>query len=80
MCLGVEHVSEEVVSMAKEDEPDRDVDGRRRLRVMLSLDPDMWKRFRLVAERNRRPYSTEVEIAMEQYLEREERPQAKQSA
>ena len=66
--------------MVKEkDESDRDVDGRRRLRVMLSLDPDMWQRFRVVAERNRRPYSTEVEIAMEQYLEREELPQNKQS-
>ena len=65
--------------MVKEkDESDRDVDGRRRLRVMLSLDPDMWQRFRVVAERNRRPYSTEVEIAMEQYLEREEHPQNEQ--
>ena len=67
--------------MVKEkDESDRDVDGRRRLRVMLSLDPEMWQRFRIVAERNRRPYSTEVEIAMEQYLEREERAQNKQGA
>lgn len=80
MQMGVEHVVEEDVSMDNErDEPDRDVDGRRRIRVQLSLDREVWQRLRAVAERNRRAYSTEVEIAMEQYLEREEQPQAKQS-
>ena len=37
-----------------------------------------WRRLRAWAERNRRAYSTEVEITMEPYLEREEALQARQ--
>ena len=57
--------------MTEQQLDERDADDRRRLRIQLSIDPDLWTEFRSLAEQNHRPYSYEVEVAMKAHLERE---------
>lgn len=46
---------------------------RRRVPIQATIDPDVWAAMRALAERNRRPYSTEIEIAFEEHLELDRR-------
>lgn len=54
------------------DEERRSVE-RRRVPIQATIDPEVWAAMRALAERNRRPYSTEIEIAFEEHLELDRR-------
>ena len=56
--------------MTERDE-ERDGRGKKRVKVQFSLTAELWERMRQLAERNRRNYSNEAEIAFEEHLERD---------
>ena len=60
--------------MTERDEV-RDGRGKKRVKVQFSLTAELWERMRQLAERNRRNYSNEAEIAFEEHLERDRQRQ-----
>ena len=60
--------------MTERDE-ERDGRGKKRVKVQFSLTAELWERMRQLAERNRRNYSNEAEIAFEEHLERDRQRQ-----
>lgn len=45
-----------------------DGDGRRRARVQVSIDPEVWEAMKRSADDNFRTYSAEVEVACRKHL------------
>ena len=60
--------------MTERDE-EREGRGKKRVKVQFSLTAELWERMRQLAERNRRNYSNEAEIAFEEHLERDRQRQ-----